>query len=142
MTTLAEAEQLVLRHWLDNWVVGGSPRTETSFEEERIPDGVSVGEDSWVYLSILEIDRSQLTKGRPGNRKFLQKSQIRIAIYTPQSQGTSLAKTLAHEARTIFEGIQLNPLQNFIGADVVSVGPRPPEFIMTVVQPFEFIEVK
>jgi hypothetical protein len=144
MTTPSEAEQLIFNHWLANWIVNGQPRTETNFEEELIPAGLSIGEDSWVYLYVQEIPRGrqQETLGIPTRRRFIQSSQIQIAIFTPQAAGTKAATDLAQEARTVFEGIQLSPLFNFIGADIVRVGPRPPEFQINVIQPFQYQETK
>ena len=142
MTTPSEAEQAIFSHWLTNWVVNGSPRTETSFDSEKIPDGVRQGEDAWVYLYIQEIERRQLTKGKIGARRYNQKAQIQIAIFVPQGQGTKQATDLAHEARTVFEGIRLGGLFNFVGADIVRVGPKPPDFQVNVIQPFEYEETK
>lgn len=144
MTTISEAEQIILSKWLSDWVVGSNPRTPTSFEEERIPSNVRPGEDPWVYLYVQEIPngRRQDAHGTTGSRKFLQKSQIQIAIFTPSNAGTKLATDLAHEARTIFEGISLPPLQNFTKGDIVRVGSKPPEFQINVICPFEYVEVK
>lgn len=142
VTTPSEAEQIIFTHWLANWVVGGLPRTATNFEEELIPTGVSIGEDPWVYLYVQEVSRRQLTQGSIGRRRYVQKSQIQIQIMVPQGKGTKQGTDLAQEARTVFEGIRLNPLENFVGADIVRVGPRPPEFQINVVQPFEFQETK
>lgn len=142
MTTPSEAEQIIFSHWLTNWAVGGQPRTETNFEEEKIPDGVSPGEDAWVYLYVQEVDRQQLTKGPIGGRRYNQKSQIQIQIMVPQGAGTKFGTDLANEARNVFEGIRLGSLFNFVGADIVRVGPKPPEFQINVVQPFEYEETK
>lgn len=142
MTTLSEAEQLIYSHWLANWVVSGQSRTPTAFEEEQIPSGVSVGETPWVYLYVQEIERRQISHGILGQRRFLQKSQVQIQIMVPQGGGTKEATDLAQEARTVFEGIRLSPLQNFIRGDVVRVGPRPPEFQINVICPFEYEERK
>ena len=142
MTTPSEAEQLIYSQWLTDWTVSGSPRTPTVFEEERAPSSVRIGEDSWVYLYVQEVDRKQLTQGKAGNRRFLQKSQVVIAIFTPQSAGTQAATDLAQAARTVFEGNTIGALRNFIGADIVRVGPKPPEFQVNVLCPFEYEEIK
>ena len=142
MTTPSEAEQIIFRHWLDNWVVNGQPRTATNFEEEQIPDGVRLGEDPWVYLYIQEVDRNQETQGRPGNRKYIQKSQVQIQIMVPQGRGTKQGTDLAHEARAVFEGLRISNLFNFTGANIARVGPKPPEFQINVIQPFWYEEIK
>lgn len=138
MTTPSEAEQLIYARFLDQW---GST-TPVALEEEQVPAGVSVGETAWVYVYVQEIERQQLSHGSIGSRKFLQKSQVVIRIYVPQGAGTQLATNLAQQARTIFEGVRLDPLQNFYKADIERVGPQPPEYIVAVICPFEYVEMK
>lgn len=140
--TPSEAEQLIFDHWLTNWVVGGSPRTPTAFDQEKIPSGVSPGETSWVYLYVQEIDRYQLTKNVVGSRRYVQKSQVQVAIYVPQGNGTKTGTDLAQAARTVFEGVRITGLNNFKGADIVRVGPKPPEYQINVICPFEYEETK
>ena len=142
MTTPSEAEQIIFNHWLTNWVVDGQPRTETNLESENIPNGVRIGEDSWVYLYVQEIRRRQLSHGPVGSRKFLQRSQAVVAIFVPQGRGTKLATDLSHEARSVFEGVRLDPLKNFAYGDIVRVGAKPPEYQINVIVPFEYTEVK
>ena len=142
MTTAAEAEQIILRHWLDNWVIGSQARTPTAFEEEQIPNDVSVGETEWAYVFIQDIGSPQQTLGIPGNRRFLRKAQVNVNLYVPQGRGIRVALDLAHEARTIFEGVRLSPLKNFKRADIVRVGPKPPEYQVSVLCPFEYTETK
>ena len=142
MTTPLEAEQIILNHWLTNWVSGGAKRTSTAFEEENKPDDVEIGVSSWVYLYVQDVDSEQLSHGAVGYRKFLRKAQVTVDIYTPQNQGIASALSLADEARTVFEGQDISPLKNFIGSDIVRVGPKPPEYQISVICPFEYVEVK
>lgn len=142
MTTPAEAEQLIYKQWLDNWVTGGKIRTPTAFEEEQQPNAVSVGETSWAYVFVQDIGSPQQTLGSMGRRRFLRKAQVVVNLYVPQGQGTKAALDLAQEARTIFEGISLSPLKNFAKSDIVRVGPKPPEYQVSVITPFEYSETK
>lgn len=142
MTTPLQAEQIILNHWLTNWVSGGSKRTSTAFEEESKPSDVEIGVSSWAHLYVQDVDSYQLSHGVDGARKFLRKAQVVIDIFTPQNQGIASALDLAHLARTVFEGQDVSPLKNFIGADIVRVGPKPPEYQISVICPFEYVEVK
>lgn len=142
MTTPLEAEQIILSHWLTNWVVGGKIRTPTAFEEEQVPSTVRIGETEWAYVYVQDIESSQQTHGSIGRRRFLRKAQVVIALFVPQGVGTNKALGLAQEARTIFEGIRLDGLANFLRADIVRVGPKPPEYQVNVLCPFEYTEIK
>ncbi|MGI9491975.1 MAG: hypothetical protein ACR2QF_06200 [Geminicoccaceae bacterium] len=138
MTTPLEAEQLIYQRFLSEW----GTTTPVALEEEQLPSGVSPGEDPWAYVYVQDIGTPQQTMGKPGNRRFLRKAQVNINIYVPQGKGTSLALDLAQQARDVFEGIRLSPLKNFSKADLVRVGPKPPEYQISVLCPFEYTETK
>ena len=138
MTTAAEAEQLVYSQFLTEW----GATTPVALEEEKIPAGVSIGETAWVYVYVQDYDTYQQTQGPVGSRKFLRKAQVVIRIIVPQGAGTSQAIALAEQARAVFEGVDLNPLKNFIAAPIERVGPMPPEYIVVVRCPFEYTEIK
>lgn len=138
MTTPIEAEQLILDRWVTEW----GTTTPFTFEEEQIPVGVDVGETSWVYLFIQDIKSDQINLGAIGGRRYLRKAQVQIYIFTPANQGTAEALSLAQQAREVYEGIRLEPLKNFLEGQIVRVGPKPPEFQVNVLCPFEYTETK
>lgn len=138
MTTPAEAEQLIYNRFLTEW----GTTTPVTLEEEKIPAAVVLGATPWVYLYVQDYDTYQQTQGRIGNRKFIRRAQVVIRIMVPQIAGTDLAITLAQQARTVFEGISLEPLKNFLASPIERVGPMPPEYIVVVRCPFEYEEIK
>ena len=142
MTTLQQAEEAILTRWFDQWVSGSSVRTPTVLEGEKKPDGVSIGETNWVQLYIQDLPSNQLTLGTAGRRRFSRKAQVVIEIHTPSNVGTKDALDLAHLARTVFEGVRLSPLCNFTSANVVRNGHQPPEYVVSVLCPFEYEETK
>lgn len=142
MTTLVEAEEAILARWFDQWVSGSVARTPTALEGERKPSTVRIGESNWVHLYVQDLPSTQLTLGAAGSRRFARKAQVVVEIHTPSNSGVNTALELAGLARTVFEGIQLSPLCNFTSSNVVRNGHQPPEYVVSVLCPFEYEELR
>jgi hypothetical protein len=138
MTTLLEAENAVLSRWITQW----GTTTPFAFAEEALPSTISPGETAWARVQVVDLPSEQQTKAPTGLRKFLRKAGVLVTIYTPSiNQGASQALTLAQTARAVFEGVKFSGL-SFFTAEIDRVGPVPPEYLINVIIPFDYVEIK
>lgn len=137
MTTLVEAENVVLSQWITEW----GTTTPFAFTEERQPSTVSRGETDWALVQVVDVEREQQTLNKDGIRRFLSEAVVSITIYTPSGKGTARALALAQQAREVFEGKRIGVL-SFLPAQVERLGSIPPEYLVLVTCPFDYTEVK
>lgn len=137
MTTITEAEQTVLTHWVTSW----GATTAYVFEEEELPAGVVRGQASWVRLVVVDRPSDQESLGPVGGRKYRRRAWVAIQIFTPSNQGVAGALQLADQARDVFEGLSLSGL-DFVDGQVNRVGDVPPEYQVNVIVPFDYEQTK
>lgn len=109
MTTLNEAKEGILKHFVDGW----ADRTAIHIDNEQFDttdqkEQVGSGDDSpWVDIRIRHTGANQESLGGPGNRKFQRLGQAVINIYTACDIGTQVADNLTQDVLDIFEGISI-----------------------------------
>lgn len=135
--TPAEAEQIVLSQWVTGW----ADETPFVFESEERPSSISVGETSWAKVSIVDLPSEQHTLGKVTERQFLRRAAVSILVYTPTNAGTQAALLLAQQARAVFEATTVSEV-NFGTGSIDRLGPVPPEYVILVTVPFDYIERK
>lgn len=137
MTVPVEAEEAILARWSVEW----GTTTPFGFGSEDAPVAVSRGEEAWALLQIVDTLSEQQTLGRVTNRKFLRRGAVSVLIYTPTNQGTRQALVLAQQAREIFEAVGFSGLSFYAGS-MDRIGPVPPEYLIAVAIPFDYVERK
>jgi hypothetical protein len=137
MTTADVAEDAILNRWIDQW----GTTTPFVFAEEQLPSTIQRGETSWANVTIQDTETEQLTKAPVGLRKFLRRAAVQVIIYTPTNAGMRSALLLAEQARTVFEGIRLGAI-TFYAARLDRLGPVPPENLVLMTCPLEYVEIK
>lgn len=136
--TLPEAENFVLARWILLW----GATTPFVFAQEDEPSTVRRGEVNWVEVNIVdEPADEQQTLAPTGARKFLRRAAVSITIHVPSNKGTSGALQLAQQARAVFEGTKFDGL-SFYTAQVERLGSAPPEYLILVTCPFDYVETK
>jgi hypothetical protein len=114
--TEAEATQLILARWEDEWDIlhppdGGDPAyvpytyTSEGFATDALGD---LG--SWVRLTIRHTTSKQLTQGSAPYRKWERRGLILVQLFAPIDQGVGALATLAGDVRTCLEGYRAEDL--------------------------------
>lgn len=138
MATLVDAEQAILARFLANWTGTAASRVLFQNEGSSAVDSVL---SPWVRLSIVELSSQQQTLGAVGTRKFRRVCQVAVQVMVPVNAGARLAKQLAEQVRTVFEGQQFNELY-FYDASVSPSVPEQKWLVTTVRTRFEFWDTK
>lgn len=98
--------------------------------------------DPWCRITVAEIGGGQNTVSAVGSRRFRRNAQATIQIYTPKNEGTTRARQLAAEARTILEGVSLGGGLDFNNARILPTLAEEKWQQTSVEADFEFEEIK
>jgi hypothetical protein len=95
----------------------------------------------WARLTVMFINGSQDSLGRPGNRKFVRSGVLFIQCFTPKGTATSSNDVFCKQCADIFEGERIGVLW-FKDTRIVTVGPDGSWYQQNVVADFEYELIK
>ena len=102
MTTITEARTAFYTDFLANYT--GVPSTRITFDNEKFDPPEDV---SWVRYTVRHFGGGQSSLGGVGERKFSRTGAVFVQIFIPQDEGVYAGDLLAHEARTLLEGLDI-----------------------------------
>lgn len=135
MTTISEASDAVVKHFLAGW--GDRSPVILDNEAEGQPD------QNWVRLTVRHRGAGQETLGRPGNRRFERRAAAYVQLFLAQDAGRKLADEWTQAVLDIFEGVSLAGTSVHFG-DVIprERGPDGKWYGVTVEATFTYDETK
>lgn len=126
--------ELVLERFETEW----DEATDYAFENENFQP---TDDDPYLLVSVREVGGGQDTLGAAPNRKFRRRGLITAEIRVPADAGTQVADGLAHDFRTIFEGVTFSEI-NCFNALMQTFGTNGKWYLVTIDVNFEYDETK
>jgi len=102
MTTVTEARTALYEQFYNNFT--GVPQARITFDNEKFDPPSDV---SWVRFAVRHFGGGQYSLGGVGERKFSRTGSAFVQVFIPQDDGVRDGDVLAHEARTLLEGLDI-----------------------------------
>lgn len=101
MTTTVDACNLAVARFRSLW--GTTTPIFLENDTGTPPAGVP-----WVRVSIRHTDAEQESLGEQGQRRIVRSALLFVQVFVPLNTGTTVARTLAQQARQIFELVRID----------------------------------
>lgn len=112
MTTVDEARELAYGAFATGWAA----RTPFVFENEQANEAtLGKGDQPWCRVSFRNMDAHQHSLGGVGNRIWQRDAKMYVQVMAPVNKGMQAGATLAHAARSLFEGVRIGELVGYDG---------------------------
>lgn len=147
--TPGQAVKAIQQRWLERW-----PAASLAAIGEAVPFSLDNATKSdaryFARLKITSGTSEQWTMGQTGNRKFQRTGFIDVRISGPVGDGRGNLDDLAHEVTEIYEAVRFGKRAGEHGVQTFASSPAeltkdkqaPQSWIVQVVTPFEFFEVR
>lgn len=138
MTTVDEAREAVLEHFVAGW----GATTPFSLENEKASEAkLGAGSNPWVRLSFRNLDGYQETLGGIGQRIYERVAKVYVQVMAPVDRGMKAGADLAQQARALFEGVRIGELVGY-GGVVRETKPDGKWYVTLVEVAFRYYEKK
>lgn len=138
MTTITDARTALYNQFYNNFT--GVPQARITFDNEKFDPPADV---SWVRFTVRHFGGGQESLGDVGARKYSRTGIVLVQVFTPQDEGARPADLLAHEARTLLEGINLSGTTiRLNNAEIREIGLIDGYFLVVVEAAFEYTETR
>lgn len=140
ITTIAEARDEVLNHFLTQWSLLASPPIVLYDDKERdVPDN-----DDFVRISMEHNVRERQTLGgEPNNRRFRSFGIITVQVFSISGDGLTTSDSLVQSVLDIFEGDKTGEDRvTFRNVSHNEVGQSGPWFQVNVTAEFDYDIIK
>lgn len=99
-STLNEVRAAIYQRFLNEW----ANLTPHVFDNEQFAGNLDPKGESWVRLSVRNLNSTQETLGKAGGRKYERKAMAFLQIFVPPNTSTKEADQIMQAGMDLFEG--------------------------------------